>query len=358
MRKHRFQETIRNSGNQEWIRSFRLSRLPDFVKKVIVGALLMDVSTTFGLNVDPGIPYGVFTNCVRICNADVEVVVAPGIGRVLHYGRRGGPNFFWTNPRALDFRSTVGGWKNWGGEKTWIWPQDGWAAATGASWPPPATADNGPYDFTALSNGVRMVSPVVPGYGVRLVRQITLPAASGTRVDDEAWLEPMGEETNAPLFSAWSIVQVPLRDAQIFARVSFPARDWVRLGTDPALPKGTRMGTTNVLKLNRDKTVWMKSGTEGDAFAVRRGGTVFTLTQTGLDMPTGIRYGDRLQVCTSPDVSPCFPKESGPYAELEFTVPLATRDAVAKQKLHVVWDLSPIADTATDEDVASRLLQK
>lgn len=337
---------------------FLLSRFPDLCKSLIVGALLIGTSAVADVCVESDVTYGVFTNCVRIGNADAEVVVAPGIGRVLHYGRRGGPNLFWTNPSAPDFSRSLGGWKNWGGEKTWIWPQDGWAAATGASWPPPAAADNGPYGFTLLSDGVRMVSPVVSGYGVRVVKEITMPTASGMKVDYETWLEPTGSETNAALFSVWTIVQVPLRGAELFARVSFPERDWVKLGSDHALPKVTRIGTSNVVRLKRDKTVWMKSGTEGDAFAVRRGGTVFTLTQSGLGEPSDIRYGDRLQVCTSPDVTPCFPEEGGPCAELEFTMPTAPRDDVAQHKMHVVWDFMPVADKATDEDVAALLFQK
>ena len=335
-----------------------LSRLPDLFKKLIAVALLIGALVAAGVSVETDITYSVFTNCVRIGNADAEVVVAPGIGRVLHYGSPGGSNLFWTNPRAPDFSASLGGWKNWGGEKVWIWPQDGWAAATGASWPPPAAADNGPYEFTVLSDGVRMVSPAVSGYGVRVVKEITMPTASGSRVDYETWLEPTGNATNVAPFSVWMIVQVPLRGAELFSRVSFPERDWVELGSDHALPKGMRIGATKVIKLNRDKVVWMKSGTEGDAFAVRRGGTVFTLTQTGIGTPSGIRFGDRLQVCTSPDVSSCFPDEGGPYAELEFTMPTAPRDVVQKQKMHLVWDFMSIGDNATDEDIAALLFQK
>jgi hypothetical protein len=69
----------------------------------------------------------------RIASDGFEAEIMPSLGRVMRFGPIGGPNAFWTNPAGTD----VAGWRNFGGEKLWLWPQDRWPELGGGSWPPP-----------------------------------------------------------------------------------------------------------------------------------------------------------------------------------------------------------------------------
>ena len=59
----------------------------------------------------------------RLTNGTVEAVVVPSIGRVMRWGKIGGPNLLWNNDPS---KITETGWKNYGGDKTWLSPQIYW----------------------------------------------------------------------------------------------------------------------------------------------------------------------------------------------------------------------------------------
>ncbi len=82
--------------------------------------------------------WGGWSDAYRLTNGTIEVVVVPASGRILHYGYTGAANLLWQNASAvggLPWRP--GTWTNYGGSKTWIWPQEDWPARTGSGWPPP-----------------------------------------------------------------------------------------------------------------------------------------------------------------------------------------------------------------------------
>jgi hypothetical protein len=94
------------------------------------------------------IPYHGWPDCYRISNDKVEAVVAPEVGRIMHFGLTGDEaGVFWAN-RLLEGKSpdpNSSDWLNFGGEKTWPAPQSEWQTMVGRPWPPPATFDSSPY---------------------------------------------------------------------------------------------------------------------------------------------------------------------------------------------------------------------
>ncbi len=87
-------------------------------------------------------------------NAALRAEVVPAwAGRLLFFGRPGGPNLLWTDPGAPDVPEYVDGrrqWRNFGGEKTWVgtqeevWPLFAKTNRDGTVWPPPAWFDTMP----------------------------------------------------------------------------------------------------------------------------------------------------------------------------------------------------------------------
>src|SRR5208283_4546855 len=100
------------------------------------------------------VAYRPFADGIRITNGAIEAIVVPSIGgRLMRFAMLGGNNVLWENPTVP--LSQAGHSGNWGGEKSWPWPQDQWLQRTGQAWPPPPESDQYPYDCQIQSNGVR-----------------------------------------------------------------------------------------------------------------------------------------------------------------------------------------------------------
>lgn len=131
---------------------------------------------------------------IRIEAFDYFAEVDPGLGRLLAFGRLGGSNVLWTNPAGTD----VGGWKNFGGEKLWLWPQDEWPALFGADWPPPF--DGLPWQGRAGDNWAEWELSLEPVLPVAIVRKASLEA-DGLRIHSEVC-------GSIVPFRLWSITQI------------------------------------------------------------------------------------------------------------------------------------------------------
>lgn len=111
-----------------------------------------------------------------ISNGSAEIIVVPAIGRVMQFHFVSEPGIFWENPalmgKSSDPKSAE--WSNFGGDKAWPAPQDGWAKIIGRSWPPPATFDSVSLEGKVLGNSVELISPVDSAYGIRFRRRIEL----------------------------------------------------------------------------------------------------------------------------------------------------------------------------------------
>jgi hypothetical protein len=120
--------------------------------------------------------YRGWPGCIRISNGIVDLVVLPQVGRIIRFGRKGGPNLLYEGPIGDgNYSGPVDGWKNFGGDKLWPAPQSRW------NWPPEAGYDSTPWKVTKTPNGVFMRS-VKPGEktGVLFERRVTLAEHSST----------------------------------------------------------------------------------------------------------------------------------------------------------------------------------
>ncbi|MBA3685806.1 MAG: hypothetical protein H0W72_11290, partial [Planctomycetes bacterium] len=166
--------------------------------------------------VDRGPALG-WTDTWRLANGEVEVVVVPQVGRIMRYARIGEANLLWANPPVLGKPLEAGQWTNYGGDKAWVWPQEDWIARTGVIWPPRFANELQPHTLDVVDGRIlRMTSPLIAEYGLRIVRDITL-AEAGSAVDiTTAFVQEKAGPDVA--IGAWTIAQVP-SDGTYFARM-------------------------------------------------------------------------------------------------------------------------------------------
>lgn len=142
----------------------------------------------------------------RLSDGQTEAIIVPAIGRVMSFGRAGGDNWLWSAKLEMDKVSDFGGWKNYGGDKTWLSPQDQWAKlGSKKGWPPAPEWDQLPFKTEVLSGGHLRITGV-------------LAKATGARIIREFWHEENGDFVvkqtveklrGAPLtFGIWSITQI------------------------------------------------------------------------------------------------------------------------------------------------------
>ncbi len=162
-------------------------------------------------------------------NAVAEVVVVPEIGRVMEFilldGKGHVQGSFWRNPGfGRDPKPDSEGWINQGGDKAWPAPQADWPKIAGRGWPPPKTFDAVPYTDSVKGNQVELVSPVDPGYGVRVRRTISLDPHASVMTIQTVYEKVQG----APVpIAVWTITQL-----------NPPERAFILLPEHSAQPQG------------------------------------------------------------------------------------------------------------------------
>jgi len=268
-----------------------------------------------------------------LCNADFELAVSSQTGRIVRYGRIGGPNVLWTNPRPQEAKTPFKGWLNWGGDKVWIWPEEDWKVWTGIKQPPgdPAT---GPYTVEVHGRHMRMVSPVIAEYGVRIVREITL-APSGPRVTLENRIEKVAPCRFDLPVAPWMVTQLPA-PRHIYARISSGATGTGYQNFPPNPWDGVQsIGRVRVME--RPRSPWVKIGLDADILAVPVGQDLFI---SRVVVPASGVYEPhrRAQVFSDPDNSDFRPKGIGPYIEFEFTAPDTRLKPGETNSMTVIWD--------------------
>lgn len=142
----------------------------------------------------------------RLSDGRTEAIVVPAIGRVMSFGRAGGDNWLWSAMLEYGKARNVGGWKNWGGDKTWLAPQSEWKKLGSKNgWPPAQEWDGMPFKAEVISGGhLKLTGPISPATGARIIREL--------------WHDDNGEfiikQTVEKLrggpvtFGVWSITQV------------------------------------------------------------------------------------------------------------------------------------------------------
>ena len=267
--------------------------------------------------------YKSWPEAYRLSNGEFELIAVPAVGRVMRYGPVGGPNLLWENPKTPSGE----GWKNWGGDRLAIWPQDDWTKHFGGGWPPPKEMDGLPWEVRLDGAAVVMTSPVVPGFGVRIVRRFEL-AATGSEVTTKAHLEPVAGAAVVPA-AAWEITQVAV-PSSISAHLvktstlehgykSLWAQPWEGIKTD-----------NGVLVLPASK-VECKVGIDADRLDAYRivvtpsGSWSLALRATAVEAER-FTPGERCQIYSCPE-----------YVELEFTAPVVKTERGPSPELTVIW---------------------
>ena len=259
---------------------------------------------------------------VVLRDGSTELTCVPDIGRVMSFSRKGEANLLWTNPAATN--PTV--WSNYGGDKTWPWPQDVlW------SWPPPTKIDPGPYRETGVPNGFRLEGSADPVTGLAASRETTL---AGGIVQNIYSFTRRAESKRGKVTSgvaAWAITQTAGEGTVYVRRNAGAAESAVTRLMGAALtvqPAGPRW-----VKLD-PPTASGKIGLPGSAVAVRRGDRVLLIERVEPIAPTDPWANVTAQIYAYRDGA-----NDDHYTELELigpTRPLALGESVS---LHTEWQI-------------------
>ena len=279
-------------------------------------------------------------DCVRLANADVEVLVTTSFGpRIIRYGLHDGPNAFQVISETRGQTDGSGEWQPYGGHRLWHAPE-----ASPRSYHP----DHAPYGQPHLENGaLRVISPVESTTGIGKEMRITV-GGSGSAVKVEHILT--SRNVWPVTLSVWALSIVANGGRVVLPQEPFvshdddllPARPLVLWKfTDMADPRWrwgkkylslTQQGDAgNPQKLGLyNAQGWAAHLTDGQAFIVRivpaSGGSA-VLPDMGSNFET---YTD------------------GPFQELESLGPLTTLEPGESASHTEFWHLSqtgPIADT-------------
>ncbi len=142
----------------------------------------------------------------QMTDGKTEAVIVPSIARVMRYAEVGGENWLWV---AADGQVEQDGWKNYGGEKSWVAPQSEWPLFLERAWPPDEAWESG-HEAKVLENPPRVhtESPVGKN-GIRIVREFSF--AAGGEFVTTTTLEKV---SGPPLMAgAWTITQIPAVEA-------------------------------------------------------------------------------------------------------------------------------------------------
>jgi hypothetical protein len=290
----------------------------------------------------------------RMSNGDAELVVVPAVSRILHYGLAGGPNLLWQNASVAGRPPGAEQWTNYGGSKTWIWPEHEWTTRRGSAWPPPTDLP----DTIASSAEIRgegflrLTSSSIPGFGLTLLRDVRL-ANAGTRVEIRSVIRKDGG-ASFPI-AAWTVTQMPA-DGAVFARLAEGSRlaegFKTYFGSFAAV---TREGD-DVLAIERPRSEYAKIGMDADLLAWQRGELLFVERPAGAATPiTELALGDRAQIYSHFDGDPTLPPGVS-YVELELTSPMRSPGTGESVTLDTSWELLPLrAGETSRAAVAARL---
>jgi len=114
------------------------------------------------------------SNCYRLSNSTVEVIVTTDVGpRIIRYAFIGGDNILGEVPDGST-KTELGEWKARGGHRLWAGPE---------AMPRTYSPDNSPIEFKIEGNSIRLTQPVEPKTGIEKEMTVTLDASgSGVRV--------------------------------------------------------------------------------------------------------------------------------------------------------------------------------
>ncbi|HKT68706.1 MAG TPA: hypothetical protein VJP83_04680, partial [Terriglobales bacterium] len=167
------------------------------------------------------VEYGGWSNCYRISNGSVDVVVTSDVGpRILRYGFSGGQNLFKEFPEQLG-KSGESSFQARGGHRLWKAPED-----LATTW----IADNQPVAIRVNDDGLTALSPVESASGLQKEIEISV-AQSGSGVRVTHRIRNCSEVEIA--FAPWALTVMSTGGVAIAA---FPPRGTHPVNLDPTNP--------------------------------------------------------------------------------------------------------------------------
>ncbi|MEY3898554.1 MAG: hypothetical protein RLZZ214_4076 [Verrucomicrobiota bacterium] len=138
-------------------------------------------------------------------------LIVPALGRVMSFRKIGGTDCLWQMPldemaRHPEPRT---GWRNWGGDRTWLAPQSHWPALAGRTWPPDTAwgdAEAGQHMAQVSPDGrLRVIGPLSEHSGTRLIRDFGFSEGNFT-------IQQTVEKFSGPpaMLSLWSVACAPV----------------------------------------------------------------------------------------------------------------------------------------------------
>lgn len=257
-------------------------------------------------------PYRGWRDAIIIGNGTVEAVIVPSINRVMQFRFVNEGGVFWENDglagQPIDPDSE--GWKNFGGDKTWIAPQSDWQQVT-ARKKPPAAFNAMPAEAVIKEGSIELVSQIDQHYGIRARRLVHLDARKPQMTIKTIYEKLVGAPRRV---SVWVVTQ--LEDpVGVFARLprrTMPATGYILLKNSPPSLKIDG----EILTLTRDATENHKIGFDADALVWIGKDHVLRIESpriAGAEYPDG---GSSVEIYTS--------KDPLAYVELETLSPLKT----------------------------------
>lgn len=279
-------------------------------------------------------------DAVFLRNNVIECTIQPQIGRMMQLSFVGGENMLWIDPKAEENAPGEFSWKNYGGLKIWLWPQNDWKKIYGKGWPPPKEMDIGPYSFELIPNGVRLTSPIIPGYQMQIVQDFIIPDDASPIVMHTVMLKQgsICEKNSDACIGLWLVAQVPTTNNEIFAELSSIDSKLYPLDNNDAVIKESVGG--DLYKLSQqNENAKAKSGMIGRKFVLKTAnGSSCTFVRKGdaaLHNP-----GEEMQLFFSPKVADDFSPDAGPYAELEFVTEVFCKGKLNGKKLELCYELN------------------
>lgn len=205
--------------------------------------------------------YRGWRDALIISNGTIEVVVVPAINRVIQFCFVNEDGVFWENDALAGELPdpTSEGWKNFGGDKTWVAPQSEWQPVAGRT--TPTVAFNAlPATAKTHADGVELVSQIDEHYGIRARRFIRLDDREPVMTITTVYEKLAGDPRRV---SVWIITQLK-EPRGVFIpvpRSSVMPESYVKLGRMKAVPPSLTI-TNKMMSLVRDKTANYKIGSD------------------------------------------------------------------------------------------------
>jgi hypothetical protein len=278
------------------------------------------------------VEYHGWKECWKLANGTVDLVFVPKIGRIMRYGKVGGPNVLWENPKMLGkLPIETKDWQNFGGDKVWPGPQTVWG------WPPDPELDPGKHEAKLLSGNRLLVIGAASGKsGVRFEREIAMdPAGTGVRIVNRM----VNTSTKPVKWAVWEIAQIddpdyatlPLSPVEVHPLKYYPFPDNV-----PLAERVTVEPDRVVIRRDTQKSAKIGSYSEKSEASSVKAGQRFRITVEDRAEPSE-RYphgGGRQEIYTNPNPDS--------YVELEMLGPVRDLKPGERSELRLRWTLEPV----------------